>query len=82
MKSKKEKKATPETTMEKIGKRLQAIRKEKGYKNYEHLAYELEMGRSQYWKYEAGGNIEMKTLLRILAHLNVTVGEFFKDIDS
>jgi transcriptional regulator with XRE-family HTH domain len=67
--------------LKQVGVRLRELRKEKGFKNYEHIAYELGMSRSQYWKYEQGGNIELATLLRVLNLLGVTLGEFFKDFD-
>ena len=79
------KKIYPKNTNEalkKVGERLKEIRKNKGFNNYEHIAYELGMSRSQYWKYEQGGNIEFATLLRVLELLNVTLGEFFKDFDQ
>lgn len=78
------KKTSPKKTAEalkEVGNRLKELRKEKGFKNYEHIAYELGMSRSQYWKYEQGGNIELATLLRVLNLLGVTLGEFFKDFD-
>ena len=75
------KKTSPKKTTEAllaVGTRLKELRKAKGFTNYEHIAYELGMSRSQYWKYEQGGNIELATLLRVLNLLNVTLGEFFK----
>lgn len=35
-----------------IANRLKALRKERGYKSYEHIAFELEMSRSSYWRLE------------------------------
>lgn len=60
-----------------ISQRLKQPRKEKGYKNYEHFAYELGMSRSAYWRIEKGSNFEMKTLFRICKLLGITVQEFF-----
>jgi transcriptional regulator with XRE-family HTH domain len=60
-----------------ISQRLKQLRKEKGYKNYEHFAYELGMSRSAYWRIEKGSNFEMKTLFRIWKLLGITVQEFF-----
>jgi transcriptional regulator with XRE-family HTH domain len=60
-----------------ISQRLKPLRKEKGYKNYEHFAYELGMSRSAYWRIEKGSNFEMKTLFRICKLLGITVQEFF-----
>jgi transcriptional regulator with XRE-family HTH domain len=62
-----------------ISKRLKQLRKEKGFKNYEHFAYELGMSRSAYWRIEKGSNFEMKTLFRICKLLGISVQEFFTD---
>lgn len=45
-----------------VGERLKELRKSCGYSNYEHIAYELGMSRSAYWRIEAGENFELKTL--------------------
>jgi transcriptional regulator with XRE-family HTH domain len=60
-----------------ISKRLKELRKEKGFNNYEHFAYELGMSRSAYWRIEKGLNFEMKTLFRICKLLEISVQEFF-----
>jgi transcriptional regulator with XRE-family HTH domain len=62
-----------------ISKRLKQLRKAKGFKNYEHFAYELGMSRSAYWRIEKGSNFEMKTLFRICKLLGISVQEFFSD---
>jgi transcriptional regulator with XRE-family HTH domain len=62
-----------------LGARLRYYRKLKGYTNYEHLAYDLGISRSQYGKYENGGNIKFSTLCKILSFLNVSLKEFFSD---
>jgi transcriptional regulator with XRE-family HTH domain len=64
--------------LKKIGERLKKYRKEAGYSNYEYFAYEHNISRPQYGKYEAGANIQLNTLIRILEHLNVSMEEFFK----
>ncbi len=65
-----------------ISQRLKQLRKEKGYKNYKHFAYELGMSRSAYWRIEKGSNFEMKTLFRICKLLGITVQEFFTTPNS
>ena len=62
-----------------LGERLKYYRKLKGYTNYEHLAYDLGVSRSQYGKYENGGNIKFSTLCKILDHLDISLSEFFKE---
>jgi transcriptional regulator with XRE-family HTH domain len=62
-----------------LGNRLKYFRKIKGFSNYEHLAYDLGISRSQYGKYENGGNIKFTTLVKILDHLNIELKDFFKE---
>ena len=64
-----------------IGERLEHFRKEAGYTNYEYFAYDNNISRPQYGKYEAGANIQLNTLIKILKAMNVTLEEFFKGID-
>ncbi|MFL5752706.1 MAG: helix-turn-helix transcriptional regulator [Bacteroidia bacterium] len=63
-----------------IAERLKELRKEKGYGNYEHIAFELGMSRSAYWRLETGANFELKTLIRTCKLLDVTLEEFFQGI--
>lgn len=67
------------TRLTQLGERLKYYRKLKGYSNYEHLAYDVGISRSQYGKYENGGNIKFTTLCKILDHLDVPLAEFFKE---
>ena len=52
------------TYLKKLGKRLRELREKKGYTNYEFFAYDFGISRTQYGKYEAGGNIQFDTLLK------------------
>ncbi len=63
--------------LKKIGERLRYFRKKAGYTNSEYFAYENNISRPQYGKYEAGANIQLNTLIRILKLMNVTLEEFF-----
>ena len=67
--------------LKKIGERLKYFRKKAGYSNYEYFAYDHNISRPQYGKYEAGANIQLNTLIKILKAMNVTLEEFFKGID-
>lgn len=64
-----------------IATRLKELRKIKGYSNYEHIAFELGMSRSAYWRLETGVNFEIKTLIKICRLLDISLEEFFKGID-
>ena len=63
--------------LKKIGERLKYFRKKAGYNNYEYFAYDHNISRPQYGKYEAGANIQLNTLIKILKAMNVTLEEFF-----
>lgn len=76
--------STPKDSIEElqaIALRLKELRKAKGYSNYEHIAFALEMSRSAYWRLETGANFELKTLIKICKLLDITLEEFFKGID-
>ncbi len=64
-----------------IADRLKQLRKEKGYTNYEHIAFDLGMSRSAYWRLETGANFELKTLIKVCTLLGVSLEDFFKGID-
>lgn len=64
-----------------IGQRLKYFRIKAGYSNYEYFAYDHNISRPQYGKYEAGANIQLNTLIKILKAMNVTLEEFFKGIN-
>lgn len=66
--------------LKQIGDRLKHFRKKAGYTNYEYFAYENGISRPQYGKYEAGANIQIDTLIKILEAMDVSLEEFFKGI--
>lgn len=68
----------PELT--EVSERLKELRKEKGFKNYEHIAFELGMSRSAYWRLESGENFSLKTLVKICKLLDVTLEQFFEGV--
>jgi transcriptional regulator with XRE-family HTH domain len=69
-----------EKELKKIGMRLKGLRKAKGYSNPDKFAYEHNLNRSQYGKYEAGTtNITIATLINILNHFDMALNDFFND---
>jgi transcriptional regulator with XRE-family HTH domain len=68
-----------EANLKKIGERLKEIRISKGYSNYENFAFENNIGRSQYGKYELGANILFDTLFRIIKIFDISIKEFFSE---
>ena len=68
--------------LEAIGKKLQATRREKGYKNYETFAFENEIPRTQYGRYERGQDLKVSSLLKVLHALDIPFSEFFEAIEK
>ena len=66
-----------EKQLSNLGARIKALRKARGYSNYEQFAYEHEINRSQYGRYENGEDLRFSSLLRVLKALDISVAEFF-----
>lgn len=65
--------------MIRIAKKLERIRKEKGFTSYENFAIEFDISRMQYWRMEKGTNFNFQSLLKILEAHKMSLSEFFKD---
>jgi hypothetical protein len=70
----------PNQLLKKIGNKLARKRKELGYKNSDTFAYDKELNRSQYGKYEAGSqNLRFSSLVKIINAQGTTVEDFFSE---
>lgn len=67
-----------EKQMQGVGKRIKELRKKK-YSNYEHFAYENDLNRVQYGRYENGKDMRMSSFLKILKALKISPKEFFSE---
>jgi len=66
---------------EKIGKTLKRLREERGYTNYENFAFENNIARSQYGKYEKGSeDLRLSSLFKVLNAMNISFEDFFKEV--
>jgi transcriptional regulator with XRE-family HTH domain len=68
--------------LKKLGNRLKEYRIKAGYSSSEYFAYDFDISRTQYGKYEAGGNIQFNTLVKILKGLGVSFEDFFEGFDK
>lgn len=70
----------PKVTLKKIGAKLKKLRKESGYENGDDFAYDNEINRSQYGKYEAGAqDMRVSSLMKTVNSMGLTLEEFFRD---
>lgn len=71
-----------DSRIQKIAKKLEQIRIEKGYTSYENFAIEFDISRMQYWRMEKGTNFTFQSLLKILDAHKISLADFFKDIED
>ena len=62
-----------------LAKRIKELRVQKGYSSYEYFAYENEISRAQYGRYEKGEDMRYSSLLKVIKALGVSVTEFFSE---
>jgi transcriptional regulator with XRE-family HTH domain len=68
-----------EEDLKMLGERIRSLRIKKGYANYENFAYDNDIARAQYGKYEKGENLRYTSLLKVIRALGISVKEFFSE---
>lgn len=68
-----------EEVLKKLGARIKALRIKKGYSSYEYFAYEHNISRAQFGRYERGEDLRFSTLIKIVAAFDMTFEQFFSD---
>lgn len=70
----------PKVTLKKIGAKLKRLRKAAGYKNSDDFAYDHNINRSQYGKYEAGAqDMQISSLVKTVNLFGLTLEKFFEE---
>lgn len=72
---------TEEDRIKAIANRIKELRKESGYTSYEKFALQHGLDRKQYWRFETGHNLTISSLHTILKAHNMSLHEFFKDLE-
>jgi len=73
----KDKETDPE--VEKLANRIKSLRIAKGYNNYENFAFDNEIPRAQYGRYERGEDLRYTSLVKIVKAHGMTLSEFFDE---
>lgn len=60
-----------------LGNRIREVRKEKGYANYEQFAFDNELPRAQYGRYEKGQDLRFSSLVKVLKAMDISLKDFF-----
>lgn len=65
-----------------LGERFKEYRLKKGYTSYEQFAFEHNIGRAQYGRYERGTeDLRISSIYKILKAMDISFEEFFKGLD-
>lgn len=63
----------------KLGNRIKTLRIKKGYTSYEYFAYEHNISRAQFGRYEQGQDLRYSSLVKVVNALGLTMKEFFTE---
>lgn len=74
-----EKNKAAEKELQKLGSRIKQLRIQKGYTSYEYFAYEKNISRAQYGRYENGEDLRYSSLIKIVKAFDMSMEEFFSD---
>jgi len=69
-----------QSELKRIANRIKQLRIEAGYSSLEKFAYEHEISRTQYARYERGEDMRLSSLMKIVAAHGMTLQEFFKEV--
>jgi transcriptional regulator with XRE-family HTH domain len=64
--------------LKKLGDRIKQLRVEKGYTSYEYFAYDHNISRAQFGRYEKGQDLRVSSLIKVANALGISLSEFFE----
>lgn len=65
--------------LEKLANRIKSLRIKQGFSNYESFAYEKNLPRAQYGRYEKGEDLRYSSLMKVIKAFGMTPKEFFSE---
>ncbi|MEM1405135.1 MAG: helix-turn-helix transcriptional regulator [Bacteroidota bacterium] len=65
--------------LKKLGERIKSLRIARGYTNYEYFAYEHNIPRAQFGRYERGEDLRFSSLVKVVKAFGMTLPEFFSE---
>jgi len=63
----------------KLAKRIKALRIKNGYSSYENFAFDKGIHRAQYGRYETGTDLQYTSLIKVANAFDMTLEEFFSE---
>lgn len=68
-----------EQELKKLGERIKQLRIREGFTSYEYFAYEHNISRAQFGRYEQGQDLRFSSLIKIINAFGLTFQEFFNE---
>lgn len=68
-----------EEQLQKLGARIKSLRIKEGYKSYEYFAYDHNISRAQFGRYEQGQDLRVSSLIKVVSAFGMTLEEFFSE---
>jgi len=68
-----------EKQLHNLGERFKKLRKGKGFSNYEQFAFDNELPRAQYGRYENGEDLRFSSMLKVLKAMDISLKDFFSE---
>ncbi len=65
--------------LKKLGSRIKSLRIKNGYSSYEQFAFEHEISRAQFGRYEQGKDLQYSSLVKVCNALGISINEFFSE---
>ncbi|MES2456360.1 MAG: helix-turn-helix transcriptional regulator [Bacteroidota bacterium] len=65
--------------LQKLGTRVKSLRLAAGYTNYDFFAYDHNISRTQWGRYENGQDLRYTSLLKVVGAFGMTLEEFFSE---
>lgn len=62
-----------------LADRIKELRKKAGYTSYENFAYDHNITRSQWGRYERGEDVRFTSLVKVCKALKISLEEFFSE---
>jgi transcriptional regulator with XRE-family HTH domain len=64
--------------LQKLGKRIKALRIARGYSRYEYFAYDHDISRAQFGRYENGEDLRFNSLIKVINAFGMTIHDLLR----
>jgi hypothetical protein len=65
--------------LKKLGERIRSLRIQAGYTNYENFAFDHDIPRAQFGRYERGEDLRYSSLVKICKAFGISLKAFFSE---